>query len=61
MTATITDIALARDARLPHVFGLALCAACKYAWVATAPVGTYPLECPRCSKMLGVMISLERL
>ncbi len=59
MTATITDIAVAREARLPYVVGWAVCTPCSYAWVATAPVGTGPLECPRCSKLSGVLVSLD--
>ena len=45
------------DAKLErgiHKSGPARCLTCKYEWVATAPIGTVDLECPRCATFQGV-------
>lgn len=40
----------------PHTSGQARCLGCKHEWVAVAPVGTYWLQCPHCSRNLGKYI-----
>lgn len=37
----------------PHMSGHARCIQCQHTWVATAPVGTYWLECPECGTNKG--------
>ena len=38
----------------PHLEGEAQCIACQHRWAATAPVGTWQLECPSCGLMKGM-------
>jgi len=49
MTDKIVDL----DAQRPHVAGPVLCLRCEHEWVAVRPVGTHPMECPKCQAMMG--------
>lgn len=39
----------------PWLSGEAKCLACGHKWIVVAEVGSYNLECPRCSTNLGVL------
>ena len=49
MTGKVTEL----DTRRPHTAGPVLCLRCEHEWVSVRPVGTYPLECPKCGAMMG--------
>lgn len=38
----------------PHLTGEAVCSCCGHIWVAMAAVGTWQLQCPRCTTMKGL-------
>lgn len=50
----VVSLAAAREERTPHIAGEALCIGCRHEWVATAPTGTWQLECPECGTWKGV-------
>jgi len=49
MTNNIVDL----DAQRPHVAGPVICLHCEHEWVAVRPVGTHPMECPKCQAMMS--------
>lgn len=50
----LIDLAMAREERLPHLSGPAICLQCKHTWVAVVPLGTVNLECPKCRLLYGI-------
>lgn len=60
-SAVIVDLASAREQRMPHVCGPALCLICQHMWEAVAPLGTRWLECPQCHRMQGLLTYPLRL
>lgn len=57
--AEVIDLGRAREARIPHKSGPALCLACRHEWVAVAQVGWCAsdnpwLQCPACGCLKGV-------
>lgn len=59
MEGTVNDNVMsleeAREARKPHVSGIAICGGCKHQWSAVAPLVTEAdLECPACGAMRGI-------
>ena len=52
MTDKIVDL----DAQRPHVAGPVLCLRCEHEWVAVRPVGTHPMECPKCQGHGGLRV-----
>lgn len=53
MTATVVNLAAAKQARIQHGAGEAFCLACDHTWAAVAPTGTETLECPACKRVTG--------
>lgn len=55
---TVSNIKEARKRKEPsdpHLAGHAHCLACKFEWVAVAPVGVFcEMECPNCGLQRGV-------
>lgn len=49
----MTDEVVELDAHRPHLSGPVLCLRCEHEWIAVRPVGTYPMECPKCKAMMG--------
>jgi hypothetical protein len=49
----VIDLKQAKEKREPHLSGKARCIACNHEWVATAPVGTIWMECPKCTLERG--------
>lgn len=49
----MADKVIDLDAQRPHVAGPVICLRCAHEWVAVRPVGTHPMECARCSAMMG--------
>lgn len=49
MTTNCVDL----DEHRPHVSGPVLCLRCEHEWVSVRPVGTHPMECPKCHAMMG--------
>ena len=49
----VVDLSKKREERAPHNAGIAVCAACKHSWVATAEKGVLFLECPECHTHKG--------
>jgi hypothetical protein len=43
--------------RRPHMAGDARCMSCGHQWAATAPLGTYRLECPGCGLIHGAFVA----
>lgn len=41
------------DAWRPHVSGPVICLRCEHEWISVRPVGTHPMECPKCGAMMG--------
>jgi hypothetical protein len=53
MTATVVPF-VRPEKPDPHLAGGARCLACQHEWEASAPVGTWQLECPSCGLMKGM-------
>jgi len=52
----VVDLQSEREARDPHVDGLAHCGACGYQWHTVVPAGvTVGLECAECGSMRGML------
>ena len=54
---SVIDLKSARQEREPHSAGKAKCLACKYEWVAVAPIGVTWMECPSCTLERGRFVA----
>lgn len=53
MTASIVNLAQAREERTPHWEGTAHCVGCHHEWEQVAPIGDIWVDCPSCGLPKG--------